>query len=103
MSLPVLVLSACSPGQNPSSRPDTVPPVKSAPPASPSATTSPAASAGSLSAQLKSPDGRSVTTTDAFTRDDLLAGDKTALMLHGAEDRDQAMQRVACGVIGAGC
>jgi len=24
-------------------------------------------------------------------------------MLHGAEDRDQAMQRVACGVIGAGC
>ncbi len=44
-----------------------------------------------------------MTTTDAFTRDDLLAGDETALMLHGAEDRDQAMQRVACGVIGAGC
>ena len=46
-----------------------------------------------------------VTTTDAFTRDDLLAGNKTALMLHGAEDGDMAMpgmsmERVACGVIG---
>jgi superoxide dismutase, Cu-Zn family len=43
-----------------------------------------------------------VTTTDAFTREDLLAGDKTALMLHGAEYSDAAMQRVACGVIGTG-
>jgi superoxide dismutase, Cu-Zn family len=43
-----------------------------------------------------------VTTTDAFTRDQLLAGDKTALMLHGAEGGDMAMSmdRVACGVIG---
>jgi Cu-Zn family superoxide dismutase len=46
-----------------------------------------------------------VTTTDAFTRDQLLAGDKTALMLHGAEGGDMnmpgmAMERVACGVIG---
>jgi superoxide dismutase, Cu-Zn family len=44
-----------------------------------------------------------VTTTDAFTRDDLLAGNKTALMLHGAEDSGMpgmAMERVACGVIG---
>jgi superoxide dismutase, Cu-Zn family len=43
-----------------------------------------------------------VTTTDAFTRDDLLAGNKTALMLHGAEGGDMAMsmERVACGVIG---
>jgi Cu-Zn family superoxide dismutase len=44
-----------------------------------------------------------VTTTDAFTRDDLLAGNKTALMLHGAEDSGMpgmAMDRVACGVIG---
>jgi superoxide dismutase, Cu-Zn family len=43
-----------------------------------------------------------VTTTDAFTRDDLLAGNKTALMLHGAEGGDVAMsmERVACGVIG---
>lgn len=41
-----------------------------------------------------------VTTTDAFTRDGLLAGDKTALMLHGAQDTDTAMDRVACGVIG---
>ncbi|MGO9385798.1 MAG: superoxide dismutase[Cu-Zn] [Mycobacterium sp.] len=42
-----------------------------------------------------------VTTTDAFTRDDLLAGNKTALMLHGAEGGDMAMsmERVACGVI----
>jgi superoxide dismutase, Cu-Zn family len=41
-----------------------------------------------------------VTTTDAFTRDQLLAGNKTALMVHGLEDTDQEMQRVACGVIG---
>ncbi|HET7073612.1 MAG TPA: superoxide dismutase family protein [Mycobacterium sp.] len=43
-----------------------------------------------------------VTTTDAFTRDGLLAGNKTALMLHGAEGGDMAMsaERVACGVIG---
>jgi Cu-Zn family superoxide dismutase len=41
-----------------------------------------------------------VTTTDAFTRDDLLAGNRTALMLHGPQDSDMAMDRVACGVIG---
>jgi Cu-Zn family superoxide dismutase len=44
-----------------------------------------------------------VTTTDAFTRDGLLAGNKTALMLHGIEDGGMpgmAMDRVACGVIG---
>ena len=43
-----------------------------------------------------------VTTTDSFTRDDLLGGNKTALMLHGAEGGDMAMsmERVACGVIG---
>lgn len=41
-----------------------------------------------------------VTTTDAFTRDDLLAGSKTAIMIHGSEDTDMAMERVACGVIG---
>lgn len=43
-----------------------------------------------------------VTTTDAFTRDDLLAGNKTALMLHGSEGGDMAMsmERVACGLIG---
>jgi Cu-Zn family superoxide dismutase len=47
-----------------------------------------------------------VTTTDAFTRDDLLAGSKTALMLHGAEDSGMpgmagtSADRVACGVIG---
>jgi Cu-Zn family superoxide dismutase len=47
-----------------------------------------------------------VTTTDAFTRDELLAGNKTALMLHGPEDGgmggmgDMATGRVACGVIG---
>ena len=48
-----------------------------------------------------------VTTTDAFTRDDLLAGNKTALMLHGTEDSSMpgmagmAAERVACGVITA--
>jgi superoxide dismutase, Cu-Zn family len=41
-----------------------------------------------------------VTTTDAFTRDELLTGNKTALMLHGVQDSDTAMDRVACGVIG---
>src|SRR6201997_72558 len=46
-----------------------------------------------------------VNTTDEFTRDQLLAGDKTALMLHGADGGDMgmpgmAMERVACGVIG---
>lgn len=41
-----------------------------------------------------------VTTTDAFTRDELLAGNKTALMLHGPEDGGMATGRVACGVIG---
>ncbi|OBG66805.1 superoxide dismutase [Mycobacterium sp. E3339] len=43
-----------------------------------------------------------VTTTDAFNRDELLGGNKTALMLHGAENTDNAMERVACGVIGTG-
>jgi Cu-Zn family superoxide dismutase len=41
-----------------------------------------------------------VTTSDAFTRDQLLAGDKTALMIHGAQNTDGAMERIACGVIG---
>lgn len=43
-----------------------------------------------------------VTTTDAVNRDELLAGTKTALMLHGVSDTDTAMDRVACGVIGTG-
>jgi superoxide dismutase, Cu-Zn family len=43
-----------------------------------------------------------VTTTDAFTRDDLLAGSKTALMVHGAEYGPDAEKRFACGVIGTG-
>ena len=45
-----------------------------------------------------------VTTTDAFNRDMLLAGNKTALMLHGPDNGDMAasMDRVACGVIGTG-
>jgi superoxide dismutase, Cu-Zn family len=45
--------------------------------------------------------GYLVTTSDSFTKDQLLAGSKTALMLHGAEYSDTAMDRVACGVIGA--
>jgi superoxide dismutase, Cu-Zn family len=43
-----------------------------------------------------------VTTTDAFTRDDLLAGSKTALMIHGTEHSIDAEKRFACGVIGTG-
>lgn len=43
-----------------------------------------------------------VTTTDAFTRDDLLAGNKTALLVHGGEYGPDAEKRIACGVIGTG-
>ena len=43
-----------------------------------------------------------VTTTDAFTRDDLLGGNKTALMVHGGEYGPDAEKRIACGVIGTG-
>jgi Cu-Zn family superoxide dismutase len=189
LTLPVAVVSACSPNQQPSSQPGTTPAIKSGSPTSSAATTSPAPGAEPLTAQLKTPDGRPVatatfefsgdyvtvtvktvatgilapgfhgmhvheigkcepnsvaptggppgnflsagghyqapghtgkpesgdltslevrqdgsaylvTTTDAFTRDELLAGDKTALMLHGAEYSDNAMERVACGVIG---
>jgi Cu-Zn family superoxide dismutase len=46
--------------------------------------------------------GYLVTTTDAFTRDDLLAGTKTALLLHGVEGSPDAEKRLACGVIGTG-
>jgi superoxide dismutase, Cu-Zn family len=51
--------------------------------------------------------GYLVTTTDAFTREELLAGNKTALVLHGADGGDMGMpgmatERVACGVIGPG-
>jgi superoxide dismutase, Cu-Zn family len=46
------------------------------------------------------------TTTDAFTRDQLLAGNGTALMIHGVGDMPgmpgMSMERVACGVIGSG-
>jgi len=189
MSLPVVAVSACGTSQNPSSQPGTTPAIQSGSPTSSAATTSPASGAGSLTAQLKTPDGKPVatatfdftggyvtvtvktvatgilapgfhglhvhavgkcepnsvaptggppgnflsagghyqapghtgkpesgdltslevrqdgsaylvTTTDAFTRDQLLAGDKTALMIHGADNTDTAMERVACGVIG---
>jgi superoxide dismutase, Cu-Zn family len=43
-----------------------------------------------------------VTTTDAFTRENLLAGSKTALMVHGGEYGPDAEKRIACGVIGTG-
>ena len=43
-----------------------------------------------------------VTTTDAFSRDDLLAGSKTAILLHGAAGSPDAEKRFACGVIGTG-
>ncbi|MDR3658229.1 MAG: superoxide dismutase family protein [Mycobacterium sp.] len=191
VGLPVLAVTACSPGQNPSSQPGTTPAVKSGAPVSSPTTTSASPGGDSLTAHLKAPDGRDVatatfdftggyvtvtvktvaggilapgfhgmhvheigkcepnsvaptggppgnflsagghyqapghtgkpesgdltslevrsdgsaylvTTTDAFTRDELLAGNKTALMLHGAEGGEMAMpmERVACGVIG---
>ena len=46
--------------------------------------------------------GYLVTTSDAFTKDDLLAGNKTALMVHGGEYGPDAEKRIACGVIGTG-
>jgi Cu-Zn family superoxide dismutase len=191
VGLPVVAITACSSPQHASSQSGTTPPVKSAPPASSGETTTPAPSGESLSAQLKTPDGRSVatatfdftggyvtvtvktvaggiltpgfhgmhvhefgkcepnsvaptggppgnflsagghynapghtgkpesgdltslevrsdgsaylvTTTDAFTRDVLVGGQGKALMLHGAQYSDNAMDRVACGVIGTG-
>jgi superoxide dismutase, Cu-Zn family len=198
MGLPVIAMTACSSPQHASTQPGTTPPVKSAGPASSGETsapapagTAPAPAGGPLTADLKTPDGRSaapatfdftgnyvtvtvktvapgilppgihgmhvhaigkcepnsvaptggppgnflsagdhyqapghtgkpesgdltslevrqdgsaylVTTTDSFTRDDLLAGNKTALMLHGAEGSENAMDRIACGVIGTG-
>jgi superoxide dismutase, Cu-Zn family len=193
MGLPVVAMTACSSPQHATSQPGTTPQVKSAAPTSSGETTTPAPGAGSLTAQLKTPDGRSaatatfdftggyvtvtvktvasgilapgfhglhvheigkcepnsvaptggapgnflsagghyqapghtgkpesgdltslevrqdgsaylVTTTDAFTRDALLAGNGTALMVHGADGGDMAMsmERVACGVIGTG-
>ncbi|WP_082984764.1 superoxide dismutase family protein [Mycobacterium sp. 1245499.0] len=191
MGLPVVAMTACSSPQHASTQPGTTPPVKSAAPSSGESTSTLAPAAGSLRAELKTPDGRSaatatfdftggyvtvtvktvapgiltpgihglhvheigkcepnsvaptggapgnflsagghyqapghtgkpesgdlaslevrqdgsaylVTTTDSFNRDDLLAGNKTALMLHGAQDTENAMDRVACGVIGTG-
>lgn len=191
MGLPVVAMTACSSPQHASTQPGTTPPVKSAAPTSSGETTTPAPAGNSLTAELKTPDGRSaatatfdftggyvtvtvksaapgiltpgihglhvheigkcepnsaaptggapgnflsagghyqapghtgkpesgdlaslevrqdgsaylVTTTDSFNRDDLLAGNKTALMLHGAQDSENAMDRVACGVIGTG-
>jgi superoxide dismutase, Cu-Zn family len=46
--------------------------------------------------------GYLVTTTDTVTRDGLLAGDKTALLLHDADNTPGAEKRLACGVIGTG-
>ncbi len=59
---------------------------------------------GDLSSLQVRKDGAAylVTTTDAFTRDDLLAGSKTALMVHAAEQSPDAEKRFACGVIGTG-
>ncbi|MBW0012666.1 superoxide dismutase family protein [Mycobacterium sp.] len=43
-----------------------------------------------------------VTTTDGFTRDELLGANKTALMIHAADNSAMPMERMACGVIGTG-
>ena len=190
VGLPVLALTACSPGQNPSSEPGTTPEVKTAAPAPVSSEAVGAPGGESLTAHLKAADGRDVatatfdfaggyitvtvktlsgcillpgfhglhvheigkcepnsvapipgppgnflsagghlqapghtekpesgnltslevrqdgsaylvTTTDTFTRDDLVGPNKAALIVHGAEYTDAAPERVACGVIGA--
>jgi Cu-Zn family superoxide dismutase len=46
--------------------------------------------------------GSVVTVTKAFTRDDLLAGNKTAIVVHGVQGGPDAEKRIACGVIGTG-
>ncbi len=61
--------------------------------------------------------GMMVTTTDAFAMDDLLSGEKTAIIIHAGADNapsgmpgpdgmamgtGDASKRVACGVVGAG-
>ena len=57
--------------------------------------------------------GMMVTTTDAFAMDDLLSGEKTAIIIHAGADNlpgpepmamsaGDTSKRVACGVIGAG-
>src|ERR1700761_5404577 len=61
LSVPVIAASACSSPQHPSSQPGTTPAVQSGAPGS-SATTTTAPGAGSLTAQLKTPDGREVAT-----------------------------------------
>ena len=57
---------------------------------------------GDLPSLEVGPDGSGSlqTTTDAFTRDQLLAGNGTALMIHDVGH--MSMERVACGVIGTG-
>src|ERR1700757_2739510 len=60
VSLSVVAASACSPPQHPSSQPGTTPAVQSGSPGSSATSTAPAA--GSLTAQLKTPDGRDVAT-----------------------------------------
>lgn len=62
MGLPVLAMTACSSPQHASTQPGTTPPVKSAAPTSSGATTTPAPGGGALTAELKTPDGRSVAT-----------------------------------------
>ena len=62
MGLPVVAMTACSSPQHPTSQPGTTPQVKSAAPTSSGETTTPAPGAGSLTAQLKTPDGRSAAT-----------------------------------------
>src|SRR6516225_2827895 len=61
LSVPVVAVSACSSPQHASSQAGTTPAVQSASPGS-SATSSPAPGAGSLTAQLKTADGREVAT-----------------------------------------
>src|SRR6516162_11496925 len=61
LALPVVAMGACSSPQRASTQPGTTPAVQSGSPAS-SATSTPAPAAGSLTAQLKTADGREVAT-----------------------------------------
>ena len=139
------LMTACAPNQPPATSPGTQPPVWTGSPApSSAAPTGQQGGTDSLTTQLNGPTGTKIatakfdfnqgyvtvtieTTTDGFTKADLLGGAGTAIVIHagadnfanipadrytqvnGAPGPDQttmmtgdAGKRVACGVIGSG-
>ena len=112
--LPVIIacvglISACASPQHATSTPGTNPAVWTGAPAPAGAEAAePAAGDLTLLQVRKDGSGTLVTTTDAFAMQDLLTGDKTAIIINaGAENpanitTGEPGKRLACGVIGAG-